>query len=103
MLVGLYEEARRAYAAAGQLFDVHLDMLYHCDLDCEHCYLDEKARPQLPTEFWKGVIDQLGDLGVFSVLMSGGEIFLRKDLFELIEHARRRAIFSTSSTNSQPP
>jgi radical SAM protein with 4Fe4S-binding SPASM domain len=99
MLVGLYEEARKAYAATGKLFSMHMDMLYACDLACEHCYLDDKKQKQLPTAFWHDVISQMGELGVFSVLMSGGEIFLRKDLYSLIQHARDQAIFVQLKTH----
>ena len=93
MLGGLHREARRAYAAAGMLFKLHLDLLYQCDLDCQHCYLDDKSRRILPTAFWIDVLDQAAALGVFSLTLSGGEIFLRKDLFELIAHARARGLF----------
>ena len=75
-----------AYRASGKLFEAHCDLLYPCDLDCEHCYLDDKARPQRSTQFWKGVFDQLADQQVMLLHLSGGEVFLRKDLFELIEH-----------------
>ena len=93
MLGPVAKEMRRAYQAQGMLFKLHLDLLYQCDLDCEHCYLDDKKRRILPTAFWLDVLDQAAGLGVFSLLMSGGEIFLRKDLFELIAHARKRGIF----------
>jgi len=86
---GMSRHARRAYEAAGMLFKLHLDLLYQCDLDCEHCYLDDKKHRILPTAFWLDVLDQAAGLGIFSVIMSGGEILLRKDLFELIAHARR--------------
>jgi radical SAM protein with 4Fe4S-binding SPASM domain len=93
MIGGLHLEARRAYAQAGLLYELHVDLLYQCDLDCEHCYLDDKKKKLLPTAFWKDVFDQAADLGVLSLLISGGEIFLRKDLLELIAHARQRGLF----------
>ncbi len=93
MIGGLHLEARRAYAKAGMLYELHVDLLYQCDLDCEHCYLDDKKKKILPTAFWKDVIDQAASLGVFSLLISGGEIFLRKDLLELIAYARSRGLF----------
>jgi radical SAM protein with 4Fe4S-binding SPASM domain len=93
MFDGLHRKARRAWARAGMLFELHCDLLYQCDLDCVHCYLDDKARRILPTDFWRGVFDQAADLGVFSVLLSGGEIFLRRDLLDLIAHARSRGLF----------
>jgi radical SAM protein with 4Fe4S-binding SPASM domain len=92
MFDGLHRDVRRAYVRAGMLYELHCDLLYQCDLDCVHCYLDDKARRILPTSFWVDVFDQAAELGVFSLLLSGGEIFLRKDLFELIAHARSRGL-----------
>lgn len=93
MFGGLHREAMKAYARAGKLFKLHLDLLYQCDLDCEHCYLDDKKKKILPTGFWKGVLDQAAAMGVFALVLSGGEIFLRKDLLELVAHARRLGLF----------
>lgn len=93
MFGGLHREAMKAYGRAGKLFKLHLDLLYQCDLDCEHCYLDDKKKKILPTDFWKGVLDQAAAMGVFALVLSGGEIFLRKDLLELVAHARRLGLF----------
>ena len=93
MLGGLNQAIRRAYHAAGKLYELQLDLLYQCDLDCEHCYLDDKGRRILPAAFWMDVIDQAAALEVFTLLVSGGEIFLRKDLLEILSHARARGIF----------
>lgn len=93
MLAGLNQAIRRAYAAEGKLYELQLDLLYQCDLDCEHCYLDDKKTRILPTAFWKGVIDQAAEMQVFTLLVSGGEIFLRKDLVEILAHARARGLF----------
>lgn len=88
MFDGMHRDVRRAYTRAGMLYELHCDLLYQCDLDCVHCYLDDKAKKILPTAFWTDVLDQAAEMGVFSVLFSGGEIFLRKDLLTIIAHAR---------------
>jgi radical SAM protein with 4Fe4S-binding SPASM domain len=93
VLAGLNQAIRRAYHAEGKLYELQLDLLYQCDLDCEHCYLDDKKKRVLSTAFWKDVIDQAAMLQVFTLLISGGEIFLRKDLLELLAHARMRGLF----------
>ena len=36
----------------------------------------------------KDLLDQLAAAGVFFLVFSGGEVFLRRDFFELLEHAR---------------
>jgi SynChlorMet cassette radical SAM/SPASM protein ScmE len=58
-----------------------------CNLACQYCfYADEMvARTNLPTERWLSFFDELGRLGVMTVTLTGGEIFTRPDLFELID------------------
>lgn len=77
------------YQRGGRLMNLHLDLLYACDLDCHHCYLDDKRRPQTPFETLVDVLRQAADMGALQLLLSGGEIFLRKDLFDILEEARR--------------
>jgi SynChlorMet cassette radical SAM/SPASM protein ScmE len=58
-----------------------------CNLACQYCfYADEMvARTNLPTERWLTFFEELGQLGVMTVTLTGGEIFTRPDLFELID------------------
>jgi len=58
-----------------------------CNLACKYCfYADEMvARTNLPTESWLSFFEELGQLGVMSVTLTGGEVFTRPDLFELID------------------
>ncbi len=58
-----------------------------CNLKCRYCYYADEmaARNDLPTERWLALFEELGQLGVQRVSLSGGEAFTRKDLFELID------------------
>lgn len=58
-----------------------------CNLTCKYCfYADEMvARSDLPTERWLAFFEEMGRLGVMDVCLSGGEVFTRRDLFELID------------------
>lgn len=58
-----------------------------CNLACQYCfYADEMvARSNLPTERWLAFFKELGELGVMTVTLTGGEVFTRPDLFELID------------------
>lgn len=58
-----------------------------CNLACQYCfYADEMvARTNLPTERWLSFFEELGSLGVMTVCLTGGEVFTRPDLFELID------------------
>ena len=58
-----------------------------CNLSCKYCfYADEMtALSDLPAERWLAFFDELGELAVHRVTLTGGEAFTRPDLFELID------------------
>jgi len=58
-----------------------------CNLRCQYCfYADEMAaRSDLSTEQWLAFFDQLGEMKVMDVCLTGGEVFTRRDLFALID------------------
>lgn len=84
----LSRRLKEHYVSKGHLLKLHMDILYACDLDCQHCYLDDKSRPQTSTEAIIDVLKQGAELGALQVLFSGGEIFLRKDLFTILQAAK---------------
>ena len=79
---------------------VHLDVTYRCNERCVHCYLDHDDHGEMTTAEIKGVLDQLAEAGVFFLTFSGGEVFLRRDFFELVEHARRLMFNVKIKTNA---
>jgi AdoMet-dependent heme synthase len=83
----LYEMNQKALAL-GLPFDVQFDVTYRCNERCVHCYLDHDDHGELTTVEIKGVLDQLAEAGVFLLTFSGGEVFMRRDFFELVEYAR---------------
>src|SRR5438132_7199946 len=68
---------------------VHMDLTMRCNERCIHCYRVIERRPELTTEELKALIGDIARAGTLYLTFSGGEVFLRRDLFELIEHARR--------------
>ena len=70
-------------------YRMDLAVTYRCNNDCSHCY-NERGRhtPELTTERWKRVLDQLWDAGIPHIVFTGGEPTLRPDLPELVAHAR---------------
>src|SRR5947207_10782096 len=68
---------------------VHVDLTMRCNERCIHCYRVIEQRPELTTQELKGLLDDVARAGTLYLTFSGGEVFLRKDLFELVEHARR--------------
>ncbi|HYM79144.1 MAG TPA: radical SAM protein [Candidatus Dormibacteraeota bacterium] len=85
---GLMEEVTAKALAKNIPFSVQLDLTYRCNERCVHCYLDHDDHGEMTTAEIKHLLDQMADAGVFLLTLSGGEIFLRKDFFEILEYAR---------------
>ena len=68
---------------------VHMDLTMRCNERCLHCYRTIEERPELSTDELKALLDDVARAGTLYLTFSGGEISLRKDLLELIEHARQ--------------
>ena len=79
---------------------VQLDLTYRCNERCIHCYLDHDDHGEMNTAEIKDVLDQMADAGVFYLTISGGEIFMRRDFFEILEHARARTFCVKLKTNA---
>ncbi len=87
-----------------QLLSVHWELTYRCNEKCTHCYLDVLApRAEVPGELTTAeccrVIDELAQLGVLNLSLSGGEILVRSDLFTIAEYARTRRMLLRLFTN----
>ncbi|MBF0252420.1 MAG: radical SAM protein [Candidatus Omnitrophica bacterium] len=73
-----------------------------CNLNCIHCYTSSTSKiysDELTTDEGKALIDDLAVFGVPSLLFSGGEPLMRKDIFELIGYATTKGIRTVISTN----
>ncbi len=79
---------------------VQLDLTYRCNERCIHCYLDHEDHGEMSTTEILGLLDQLAAAGVFFLTISGGEIFMRPDLFEIVEHARKLQFSVKLKTNA---
>jgi radical SAM protein with 4Fe4S-binding SPASM domain len=68
---------------------VHFDLTYRCNERCVHCYLDHDDHGELTTAECLNVLEELASSGALFLTFSGGEIFLRPDLYEILAAARR--------------
>jgi MoaA/NifB/PqqE/SkfB family radical SAM enzyme len=56
-----------------------------CNLDCYGCYAGIYPQEDLPYGVLDRVVGECKEMGIHLVLMTGGEPFLREDLFDLFE------------------
>ncbi len=77
------------------------EITYACNLQCVHCLSSSGIRDprELSTNQAKAVLDELRDLQVFYINIGGGEPMIRKDFFEILEHAEANNIGVKFSTN----
>jgi radical SAM protein with 4Fe4S-binding SPASM domain len=84
----------------GVPFSAQLDLTYRCNEQCVHCYLDHDDHGEMTTEEIKNLLKEMAEAGVFILTFSGGEIFLRKDFFEILECARSLTFCIKLKTNA---
>ena len=80
---------------------IAINLTSKCNLKCVHCARndDEQLKKELPASFFVDILKQAITLGGENVNITGGEIFLRKDCFELIEGALRLGYFVGIESN----
>jgi AdoMet-dependent heme synthase len=99
-MTSLLQEMGERALRLGVPFSVQLDLTYRCNEQCVHCYLDHEDYGEMSTVEIKHLLAEMADAGVFILTLSGGEIFLRKDLFEILEHARSLTFCLKLKTNA---
>ena len=72
-----------------------------CNLKCIHCYANAgtKSKEELQTEEAIKLISSAYQLGIKSIIFSGGEPFLRSDILKLLEHTHGLGLFPIIATN----
>ncbi len=83
-------------------YRMDLAITYRCNNDCSHCY-NARSRnyPELSTEKWYQILDQLWAIGIPHVVFTGGEPTLRQDLPDLIAHAEQNGQITGLNTNGR--
>ena len=77
-------------------FVVMLELTYNCNEKCVHCFNpgaarndQEKsyrnAREEIGIKEYESLLDELKELGVVKIILTGGDPFVKKDIWKLIE------------------
>ena len=78
------------------------EVTHRCPLQCPYCSNPVelvKADREIDTETWCRVITEAKKLGILQIHFSGGEPLLRKDLEQMIAHARQSNLYSNLITS----
>ncbi|MBC8495061.1 glycosyltransferase [archaeon] len=69
-----------------------IDSTHKCNLRCKMCDIVLDNKKDLSIEEVKSLIKQGTKWSVKNIVMSGGENFIRKDIFEILEYAKKQNI-----------
>jgi len=86
--------------ARGVPLSVHVDLTMRCNERCVHCYRVVESRPELTGDEVRALLAELAEAGALYLTFSGGEIFLRGDVLDLIAHAKRLRFDVRLKTNA---
>ncbi|MCU1242980.1 MAG: Radical domain protein [Candidatus Acidoferrum typicum] len=98
-MTALMQELESKALGLGVPLNAHLDVTYRCNERCTHCYLDHDDHGEMALAEIKNLLDQLADAGVLFLTLSGGEILMRMDFFDILKHARQRQFCVRLKTN----
>ncbi len=66
-----------------------VELTYRCNHQCYYCYQKTFSHGrELSFDQWSRILDQLARMGTLYLTISGGEPFVRKDFFKIVERAR---------------
>lgn len=74
-------------------YRIMFELTYRCNFNCVHCYIPNNQKilskeKELNTADIFKIIDQIEKAGCFILGFTGGEIFLREDIWEILHYAK---------------
>lgn len=82
---------------------IDISITNRCNLKCGFCYAESKVETysnELNTEELKKIFEEIDKLNVHRVAISGGEPFVRKDIFDIIENFTSHDYSTIINTNA---
>lgn len=85
-----------------RLNGIQFELTSRCNERCVHCYIPNAKKNSggdMPFEKVKSIIDEFADNGGLQVTLSGGEVFLHKDIIPIIKYCREKDMMITILSN----
>jgi radical SAM protein with 4Fe4S-binding SPASM domain len=77
-------------------FNVMFELTYNCNEQCIHCFnpgasrndseKSERTMKELQLSDYKRIIDELAEIGVVRITLTGGDPFVKKDIWAIIQY-----------------
>ena len=87
----------------GPLYILPWRCTFACNYDCVHCTSAGRpaAQDEVGTDIARRIVDQAYEFGATFFGITGGEALLRKDLFEIVEYARKTGLNTSLITDGR--
>jgi radical SAM protein with 4Fe4S-binding SPASM domain len=82
-----------------KLLSAHVAITSYCNLQCKHCYLNQKNNCFISLEEFNILLKDLTDLGILTIEIGGGEPLMHKDFYKFIEIAKNYGFYLRLFTN----
>jgi len=93
----------------GYLWSALWEITFRCNESCVHCFnpgashmegqTPNRKTDELSRDEWINLLDEMKELGVFRLLLTGGEVALKKDFYEILDECKKRGFSVTIFTN----
>ncbi len=92
--------ANRVFGSVRHPTYAYITITSSCNSRCKCCDMWKNNNEDEPdTDEWERIIDELVHLGVVVLTFSGGEPFIREDLFEIASYAKSQGLVTMVVTN----
>lgn len=81
-------------------YSLSLETTYRCNEKCIHCYLpDDTQLKELSIDQIDKLLQEFVELGGFQLLLTGGEVGIRKDFGEILGLAKKYSLLTSINSN----
>ncbi|MDO8527001.1 MAG: radical SAM protein, partial [Deltaproteobacteria bacterium] len=82
-----------------------IELTYRCNVRCVHCYTDcfnnpEDIQKEMDTGSILRLVDEMQGAGCLWLCLTGGEIFMRRDFFQIYDYCLAKGFILTLFTNA---
>lgn len=98
--VGTQEFLEKYFAKNPQLLNFQIELTSKCNERCVHCYIPHKDKLyDINDKLYYSAIEQLKDIGVISLSLSGGEPMLHPSFIEFLKKSQENDFYVKIFTN----
>ncbi len=80
-----------------------IEVTNRCNLKCKYCYVDKQITQEMDKTLISKILDELKEMGTRVIVLTGGEVFLRDDIDDIITAIEMKKMLMVIYTNGTIP